>query len=217
MGDDDEACFALVELALQPADRFIIEVVRRLVEEQQIRRTDQRRCQRHALAHAAGEGGDFLRHVVDAESVQDAFGVRLQLPGVLAVHGILGVEQLLCRCSVFRIAADGSEGFFVTAHHRQKWRRSLENLRQHCEVFVHWLILRQIFHDELIGGQHLAFRPEIHAGKLRQKRRFADAVGADETDLVALVDSEPQIIKQYALAETRVQMARFQKNHGNSP
>ena len=27
--------------------------------------------------------------------MQDAFGVRLQLPGVLAVHGILGVEQFL--------------------------------------------------------------------------------------------------------------------------
>ena len=217
VGDDDETRLTIVQLFLQPADGLVVEMVCRFVQQEQVGRANQRRRQRHTLLHAAGKGADFLGHVVDAQTVQNAFGVRLKLPGIGAVHGILGGEQRLRGCRIVRVGADGGEGFFVMAHHRKERRISLKNLRQHGECVLHWLVLRQIFHHQLVGRENFALWVQLDAGELRQQGRFADAIGADETDFVALIHTQPQIIKQYALANACAQMAGLQKNHGNSP
>ena len=55
MGDRDDRALVLGEVALEPVDRLGVEVVRRLVEQQQVGRAQQQATERDAAALAAGE------------------------------------------------------------------------------------------------------------------------------------------------------------------
>ena len=145
--------------------------------------------------------------------MQDAFGVAFQLPGVLAVHGVLRFQKGASGVGIIWTRRHGSQRIFIAAHHSEQRRRALKDLFQHGVVFVHWLILRQVFHDQLIRGQHLRTRVQINASQLRQKRGLANPIGANEPNLVAFIHRQSQILKQYALAEAAAQMSRLQKNH----
>ena len=54
MGDGDDRAVVLVEEALEPVDRLGVEVVRRLVEQQQVRVLEEEPCEGHAAPLAAG-------------------------------------------------------------------------------------------------------------------------------------------------------------------
>ena len=55
VGDGDDGALVLLEEALEPRDRLGVEVVRRLVEQQQVGRGEQQPAERDAPALAAGE------------------------------------------------------------------------------------------------------------------------------------------------------------------
>ena len=57
VGDGHDGALVLLEVALEPADRLGVEVVRRLVEQQQVGRAEQQPAQRDAAALATGELG----------------------------------------------------------------------------------------------------------------------------------------------------------------
>ena len=57
VGDRDDGALVLLEVALEPRDRLGVEVVGRLVEEQQVGRREQQPAQRDAPALATGELG----------------------------------------------------------------------------------------------------------------------------------------------------------------
>ena len=59
VGDDDDGARVLLQVALEPRDRLGVEVVRGLVQQQQVRRRQEQLAQRDAAPLAAGE----LRHV----------------------------------------------------------------------------------------------------------------------------------------------------------
>ena len=75
MGDHDDRRVELLELGLEPLERVDVEVVRRLVEQQQVGLGGERAGQRRARELAAGErlrAGGRSRVVGEAEVVQDA-------------------------------------------------------------------------------------------------------------------------------------------------
>ena len=53
MGDGHDGALVLLEVALEPADGLGVEVVRRLVEQQQVGRGEQQPAERDAAALAA--------------------------------------------------------------------------------------------------------------------------------------------------------------------
>ena len=58
VGDGDDRALVLLEVPLEPGDRLGVEVVRRLVEQQQVGRGEQQPAERDAAALAAGERRD---------------------------------------------------------------------------------------------------------------------------------------------------------------
>ena len=67
-------------------------MVGRLVEQQQVRLTDQGSRQGYALGLAARELGDRLGELVQPQSAEDLLGALLVVPGALGLH--LGQELL---------------------------------------------------------------------------------------------------------------------------
>ncbi len=82
VGDGDDRARVLGEEALQPLDRLGVEVVGRLVEQQQVGVLEQQPAQRHASLLAAGERGDVGVVGRAAERVHRDLDVALDVPRV---------------------------------------------------------------------------------------------------------------------------------------
>ena len=82
VGDEHHGAFVLGEKALEPLDRLDVEVVGRLVEQQQIRLADQRARQQHAPAPSARQRvDDRVRRQLEPR--QDQLDVVLAQPGLV--------------------------------------------------------------------------------------------------------------------------------------
>ena len=107
MRDDHRAARALGDEALEPLEAVEVEVVGRLVEEQDVEAREQDRRQRGAGGLAAGErdGLEVEQRGIEAEVAQDRLGARLEVgaaelePGLerlgVAVGGARGVRGQL--------------------------------------------------------------------------------------------------------------------------
>ena len=95
--DRDDGALVVGEEALEPGDRLGVEVVRRLVEQQQVGRGEQQPAERDAAALAARERLDVAVALGQPQRVHRAVEHRVERPGVAAVdlllHGRLLGEQ----------------------------------------------------------------------------------------------------------------------------
>ena len=94
MGDGDDGALVRLEEALEPGDRLGVEMVRRLVEQEQVRRREEQARERDPAALAARE----RRHVAVAlgqpQRVHRAIERRVEAPGVGAVDLVLHLRLL---------------------------------------------------------------------------------------------------------------------------
>ena len=95
VGDGHDGALVVLEVALEPADRLGVEVVGRLVEQQQVRRAQQQPAQRHAAALAAGELGYVGVGRGQTQRVHGGVELRVQVPGVGRVDALLDARELV--------------------------------------------------------------------------------------------------------------------------
>ena len=100
VGDGDHRARVLVEEALEPLDGLGVEVVGRLVEQQQVGVLEQQPGERHAALLAAGERRDVGVVGRAAQRVHRDLDVALDVPGVGGVdpvleRGLLGADRLV--------------------------------------------------------------------------------------------------------------------------
>ena len=107
MRDDDDRVREVGEEVLEPVDRLDIEVVRRLVEEQDVRAAEQGLREQHADLLLGREVRHLHRVLLfgDAEAIEQARGLRLSVPAVKlrelclelrGAHAVLLGEIRLC-------------------------------------------------------------------------------------------------------------------------
>ena len=87
--DGDDGALVRLEEPLEPRDGLGVEVVRRLVEEEQVGRREQQAAERHAAALAAGEGRHVAVAVREPERVHRAVERLVEAPRVRAVDLLL--------------------------------------------------------------------------------------------------------------------------------
>ena len=94
MRHGDDGAGVLGQMPLEPGDALGVEVVRRLVEQQQVGLLEQHLAQRHAAPLAAGE----RRHVGVARRqvhrVHGDFDLPVELPGVVRLDLVLHLGLL---------------------------------------------------------------------------------------------------------------------------
>ena len=77
--DEDQRAAVADQELFQPRDRFDVQVVRRFVEQQQVRLADQRLSQQHSPLHPRRQRGE-ARVRVEAHFLKDSLDLVLQLP-----------------------------------------------------------------------------------------------------------------------------------------
>ena len=100
VGDRDDRARVLLEEALEPVDRLGIEVVGRLVEQQQVGVAEEQPGERHATLLAAGQRRDVGVVGRAAQGVHRDVDVALEVPGVgrgdlVLEGGLLGADRLV--------------------------------------------------------------------------------------------------------------------------
>ena len=95
MGDRDDGARVVLEEALEPRDRFGVEVVGRLVEQQEVRRLQQQAAERHAAPLAAGQRGDVGVGRRQPQRVHRQLEPRIEVPGVRRVDLVLDLRLLV--------------------------------------------------------------------------------------------------------------------------
>ena len=100
MGDRHDGPRVVLQEALQPVDRLGVEVVGRLVEEQQVGVAEEQPGERHAALLAAGQGRDIGVVGRAAQGVHRDVDVAFQVPGVgrgdpVLQRGLLGADRLV--------------------------------------------------------------------------------------------------------------------------
>ena len=94
VGDGDDGALVGLQVPLEPGDGLGVEVVRRLVEEQEVGRREQEPAERDAAPLAAGERRDVAVALGEAERVHRAVERLVEAPRVGAVDPVLHLRLL---------------------------------------------------------------------------------------------------------------------------
>ena len=139
MGDDQDRAGIVAQMAFEPIDRFGVEMVGRLVEQQQFGLFQQQPAQRDAAPLAAREFGD--RPVVGraAERIHRLIDLRVEIPKALRLdlvlqrgHFVGGLVGIIHR------------EFVVAVEDRLLVGDAQHHIAAHVEVGVERRLLRQI-------------------------------------------------------------------------
>ena len=207
VGDQQQGAGVIPQPLFEPDHRIQVEVVGRLVEQQQVRATHQRLRQIEPHPPATGERGDRPRRVAldEAEPVEQGgcprrcrIGVDLLHPAVqqadrLAIVIGLGSGQFALDPAQFAIAVQRVVD--RTAVQRRRLLGDMGHLpgRRHLKIA---LVLVQL------------------AAQQREQARLAAAIGSGQTDLPARVDLQVHIFEKHLGGAREAQLPEL--DHGGT-
>ena len=181
--DDQERTMELIEKFRDPLDGFRVQMVRRLVEDQQVGVRDQGAAHRHAPFLAAGKRLDAPVGGGTVQVRHRGLDAPVQRPAFQRGDAML---QFLVAFRVMR--------------QRFKFRNQIEHrLRAVADVFEHVLrrieheILRQVADDEFAPPGDVAAVGRLQPGEDAEERRLAAAIAPDQPDAVALVNGQRRV------------------------
>ena len=198
MCDEDHGGVERLELLLEPLEALDVEVVRRLVQEQEIRSAAERTCERGAGQLAAGERAQRPVEIVVDESETADDGARVLAPGVAArvlepgLRGRVRVERAgVVRAAGHRLLEPpqltlcGDEIGRAGEHVVAQRQVALERRTLVVERDAGALLEREL--------------PAVHLrlpGEHAQQRRLAGAVRSGERNPVAALDLERDAVEE---------------------
>ena len=205
VADDDQGALKALEPGLQPHQRVQVQVVGRLVKQQQVGRTHQRARElqphppsaRKAVHRVVEFGG------LEAQTQDQRLRARVRVvgAGVLQLHVRVGhpvaivagfrLQHLALRCEQSGVAVDDEIG------------RPLDGLGH---------VLRHLPHAPLRGHAEVACVLVQRTVEQREQRGFSGAVTPDQADLFAGIERDRGAVEQRFC--TAAQRDIFQVDHG---
>ena len=211
----DHRALILLQVLLQPVDRLGVEVVGRLVQQQDVRLLQKQAAQGHAAAFAAREYLDALIRVGTAQGIHRTLQYAVQLP---AVH----VVDLFVQ---FALTLDKSGHLFVV-HRLAEFLVDLLVLLQQgygrgaalFDHFAHGLgivefgFLFQVT-DRITGREdHFTLEILVDTRDDLHQSRFTRAVQTDDTDLGAVEEREVDVVENFFLVGEGLAYADHRKD-----
>ena len=208
--DEHERALVVLQLLLEPHGRLEVQVVGRLVEQQQRRTEIEGARERDAHAPAAAEvAALLLLHLAgEAEAEQDARRLDLAQVRVELVEALVDLADLLLRLHVVELGealglALQLLDLLVGLEHRLE--RRLVGRRD---------LARQVVHVDVVGHGHLAVRYGRQYGRLARAVEADDAVAAAVVELQLGVDEQLLAVEgQRELMDVHVAAVRVRRQH----
>ena len=192
----------LLEEVLEPGDGVGVEVVRRLVQQQQVGRRQEQPAERDATPLAAGQRGDVGVARRQPQGVHRRVEHAVEVPGVGAVDQVLHLALLL-----------EQRVHLLVAHRLREAHAELVEALQEVALLAHAVLdvaadvlglvevglLRQVADARAGGEPGLAARGLLEAGHDAQQGRLAGAVRSQDADLGAVQERERDLLEDLAL------------------
>lgn len=209
--DEQHAAAKGQQQVFEPADRIVVEVVGRLVQHQDVGRTDQRLRERHALGEATRQRAD-AHAGRQAELGDGGLHTRAQLPGVRGLQlRLQRVQPLQCGL-VVRFAHRGDQRF-VFGQQRGGLRHAHGDRLGHGLVRIEHRLLRHVgggdaalARDQPIVGRRLASHD-------LEQRGLAGAVAADQADALAGLQRKIGVVEQRHMAKGQLRIGNGKQGH----
>ena len=209
VGDEHQRPAPLLEEAFQPVDRGDVEVIGRLVQQQQVRLRHQRPRQQHPALHPAREPGE-IGVAVQLQAFQGFDHAPVQRPA------LCGLDFRLHRGQRVGIDVLGVDDVVVVGQQRAEFAQAGRDHVEHAArgVLRHFLFQPRdaaaAFHANLA-----VVGPEF-AGKQLEQGRFPGAVAADQGDAFARFDGEVDALQQQGAADAVVHALQGDQGHAPS-
>ena len=193
----------IMKEALQPGDRFRIEVVCRLVQKQHVRRAQQQLAQRNAALLATRQHGNVGIACRHTKCVHGDLGLALEVPAVNGVDLLLKVGLLgddLVHLVIGQLFGKSGADLVETIHQLLRLAKSGQNITGDIHAGVEFRLLRQITDLDAVGRPGLAIELCIEPGHDLQQCRLAGAVQAEDTDLGTGKEGQADILQHFLAA-----------------
>jgi hypothetical protein len=214
VADDDHRAGVFLQPGFEPDQRVQVQVVGRLVEQQQLARAHQGACELQAHAPAAREAVDRLVQLVDLEAQPEDERLRARHGVVLAGVGQVGVGVGQGHAGVVGIGGvrGFGEGQLLAQFHQA-------GVARHHEVggrlagFGH--VLRHLRQPPLLRDGEIAAVFVQRAVEQREQGGLAGAVAAHQADLLAGVEGDGCAVEQHFGAAAQDDV--LESDHGRPP
>jgi hypothetical protein len=188
VGDRDNGAFVFLQEAFEPGDRLGVEVIRRFVKQQEIRRLEKQSAERNAAALATRQ----LRHLRvrrwTTQGVHRQLELRIDVPCVHRVNAILQspllFEELVHRFGRHVLGKLHVE-LVVPIEQSLDFRDTLLDVPFHVLRCVETWLLWEESDADPVSGKRLADEFVILAGHDLQQRALAGTVQPEDADLRA--------------------------------
>ena len=203
MGDGHHRALIPLQEALQPGDALRVQMVRRLVEQQQVGPGEQQPAERHTPPLAAGKRGRVRVARRAAQRVHRNLDGALQFPAVGRVDPLLQFALLLDqRVHLLRRQVLGETCAHLVEAFQQpgRFRHALHDIAHHVASGVELGLLRQVADARAVRRPGLAVEFGLDAGHDTHERRFTGAVRPEHADLGARQEGEADIVEHLAPA-----------------
>ena len=216
MRGHQQAAGPRLQKLLEPDDRFDVEVVRRLVHQQDVGLAEQHARHRHAHLPSARQRPHIAVNplVVESEPVQDLARAALERVAAEVLVLFLNDAEALER----RVQRIGLRGvghrvlkLFELVMQRAEPAAAGNRFVEHRAARHLFDVLTEIADRHSFGNRHFPFVRALFPDNHPEERRLAGAVRPDEADLLAFVQLERGVDEQHLLA---VLLADFrERNH----
>ena len=181
------------EVILEPSGRLEVEVVRRFVQNQQLRLANQRACKRHALDLSARQLLGRLGVVGDTQPGENLLDLRFVVPCLPDVHFGHGPVQtlLVARAERQFVGRDRAQGRRVAREAGVEHGLARRKLR----------VLLQIGDFQVASPRNAPCLVVFFSGEDVQQRRLARSVFRDQPDALALADGERKVLEKHPFSE----------------
>ena len=199
MGDHDGHALVFLQVVFQPLHAFGVEMVGRLIQQQNIGLFEEQLAQRNAALFPARQlvDGGLARRAT--QRVHGNFKLIVERPAIDCVNLLLKSAHFLHQLvevgivlGVRHLGGDRVEA----VHHRRNRAHAIHDVAAHILGRVELRLLRQIADGDAFAGPGLADELLVDTGDDLHQRRLAGAVRPDDGDLGARQKAESNILER---------------------
>ena len=195
VGDDEDRARIGAQMPLEPVDGLGVEMVGRLVEQEEVGLLEQEAAKGDAAALAARKRRHLRVVGRAAERVHRLLDLAVEIPQALGLDLVLKPGHL-----VGRLVGIVHREFIVAVEDRLLVLDAEHRVALHVELGVELRLLRQVSDPGAFGDEALADELGVEARHDAQQRRLARAVDAEHADLGVRVERQVDVLEHLLAA-----------------
>ena len=187
--DDDEGALKALEEGLNPGHRLGIQVVGRLVEQEDIGVGDKQAAHRHTALFATGEHPRLRLRVGATQRLHCQLHLMVEAPEVVRVDNLLQPGHLLLGAGLIQAAAE----VLILLKHRLGFGHALHHAFLDRLLGIELRLLGQVANLQPLGAHTRAHKVLVQPCENLQQRGLARPVRADDANMRAVEEGEVHV------------------------